>query len=312
MHITVLCLSTSLQRTAIFDSLAINEVNRSNYFRLDASGKGLNTARVLQQLEKDCVTALAPIGKDNADIFLELAKHDNLYIEPILLPGFTRECVTLIDKSTKNVTELVMDEPIFEQSIIDSHILPAEKELDEKLEKLFAKSNAFVFSGSRPKFWSKDLPSKICKKALDRGLTVLVDFHGDDLRSVLETCTPTIIKINKQEFCTTFNIPFELSQDELHAAISEKSKALQNCIVVTQGTEPTLASHNGENVVQEAEIVEVVNTIGCGDSFNAGFIHEFVCTKNDTQKSDLTAALAKGTWCASRNAESEKVGDVMN
>ena len=51
--------------------------------------------------------------------------------------------------------------------------------------------------------------------------------------------------------------------------------------------------------------VKALNTTACGDSFNAGFIYEYLKSKNFEQ------ALKKGTWCAARNAESEAPGSII-
>ena len=47
------------------------------------------------------------------------------------------------------------------------------------------------------------------------------------------------------------------------------------------------------------------NTIGCGDSFNAGFLYEFLKSQN------LEKALKMGTFAASRNAESLAPGSIL-
>jgi len=51
-----------------------------------------------------------------------------------------------------------------------------------------------------------------------------------------------------------------------------------------------------------SERVHAVNTIGCGDAYNAGFLYEYLATK------DMNKSLEKGKWCASRNAESLRTG----
>ena len=53
MKILCICLSSTLQRTISFKELKLTEVNRSQHYRLDASGKAVNSARVLNQLEKE-------------------------------------------------------------------------------------------------------------------------------------------------------------------------------------------------------------------------------------------------------------------
>ncbi len=311
MHITALCLSATLQRTATFNKVQINEVNRSTHFRLDASGKAVNVARVLNQLQNDCSSVICPIGKENKDIFMNLSNVDKLNVKPILIPGFTRECITIIETNHKNVTELVMDEPVLEDEASIAEISNAEKELLNTIRESIQTSNTLVFAGSRPKIWAENLNSTICKEAVEKGLTVLVDFWGKDLLSVLDVCTPEIIKINAKEFCGTFDLLCENNEKKLIQEICKKSEELQNCIVITRGKDTTLASYKGKPYFQAIENVEVVNSIGCGDSFSAGFLYEYMIAKTKRADIDIQKALLKGTWCAARNAAVEKVGSIV-
>ena len=50
--ILCICLSSTIQRTINFNNIRLEKVNRSTSYRMDASGKALNSARVLSQLEK--------------------------------------------------------------------------------------------------------------------------------------------------------------------------------------------------------------------------------------------------------------------
>ena len=52
------------------------------------------------------------------------------------------------------------------------------------------------------------------------------------------------------------------------------------------------------------EKISPVNTTACGDSFSAGYLYEFLET------GDFETALAKGTWCAARNAENIRCGSI--
>ena len=86
--------------------------------------------------------------------------------------------------------------------------------------------------------------------------------------------------------------------EELKKAVAEKSEELNNIVIVTRGEESTVSAEKGQLTVTDCEKLVPVNTTGCGDSFNAGFISEYVLSGN------LEEALKLGTWCASRNAES--------
>ena len=134
----------------------------------------------------------------------------------------------------------------------------------------------------------------------DAGKIFLADYIGDDLQLTLKSVTPDIIKINDEEFEKTFGV----ESVNLKTAITEKSRELQNMIVVTRGCDSTYAAKNGEFFECPAEVVKPVNTTACGDSFNAGFLHEYL------NNGDFMKALQKGTWAAARNAESEIPGSI--
>ncbi|HAP56468.1 MAG TPA: carbohydrate kinase, partial [Sphaerochaeta sp.] len=50
MKVLTVCLNPTFQNTLRFASFKIGEVNRASEHYLDASGKGMNTARIVSQL----------------------------------------------------------------------------------------------------------------------------------------------------------------------------------------------------------------------------------------------------------------------
>ena len=135
----------------------------------------------------------------------------------------------------------------------------------------------------------------------DAGKLFLADFIGDDMLRTLATSVPDIIKINEEEFRATFP---DMADQPLQQAITEKSRELNNILVITRGCDSTYAAARGQFSECPTEKVAALNTTACGDSFNAGFLYEYVRTR------DLGAALQKGTWCAARNAENEAPGTL--
>ena len=86
MKILCICLSSTLQRTITFDSLKLEHVNRSKHYRLDASGKAVNSARVLEQLEAGTSTVVCPLGEKNLTAFTEAAERDKLDLAFVTIP----------------------------------------------------------------------------------------------------------------------------------------------------------------------------------------------------------------------------------
>ncbi len=147
--------------------------------------------------------------------------------------------------------------------------------------------------------------------AQDNNKIFLADYIGSDLQKTLQTAVPQIIKINEEEFCKTFNIFEDFnntnnlnSTEVLKSAIIQKSKQFNNIIIVTRGAKSTFAAQNGIFYECPTQKVDIINTTACGDSFNAGFLYEFL-NSNDLEKS-----LTKGTWCATKNAQLEAPGAI--
>lgn len=296
--ILCICLSSTLQRTINFEDLALTHVNRSKSYRQDASGKAINSARVLNQIEEGCAKVICPLGEKNQQLFLDLAARDKMDIQSVSIPGFTRECWTLLDRKAGTTTELVVGEPQLNDD--DGKIRNAEVKLLKYINEAFEEIDGVLLAGSRPGVWAEDLYATIAGMAKDAGKLFLADYIGQDMERTLKSTVPDIIKINDEEFIKTFGG----SQESLKTDITSKSKELHNIIVVTRGTDPTYAAKDGMFVEVPTEKVHAVNTTACGDSFNAGFMYEYLNSGN------FEAALKKGTWAAARNAELECPGAV--
>lgn len=301
MKILCICLSSTLQRTISFKELNLTQVNRSQHYRLDASGKAVNSARVLTQLEKGSATVVCPLGEKNLTAFTDAAARDELELCYVTIPGNTRECWTLLDRTAGTTTELVVGEPLLESDEDKKAITAAEIKMLKFINDALTQVDAVLLAGSRPKIWSEDLYATIAGMSKDAGKLFLADYIGEDMTKTLAASVPDIIKINEEEFRATFP---EMESKPLDQAVTEKSRALNNIIVITRGTDSTFAADRGQFFECPTEKVSALNTTACGDSFNAGLLYEYLRTK------DLAASLKKGTWCAARNAENEAPGTI--
>ncbi|MCR4735733.1 MAG: hypothetical protein K5829_12100 [Treponema sp.] len=303
--ILCLCFSSTLQRSISFDSLQLEKVNRSKYYRMDASGKAVNSARILAQLEKGCVKTFCPLGSQNKEEFIKLAEADGLNLFYVEIPGKTRECWTLLDRKAKTTTELVVSEPVLERN--EDFIKLEEDLLTKILPNEIKNCDAVLLAGSRPGIWKENLYAQIAELCINNQKFFAADFIGSDLKITMQKTNPSLIKINDEEFAATFypETKGRMNKEDLKAAIIQKSKELNNMIVITRGIESTLAANKGIFAECPVEKVEAVNTTACGDSFNAGFLYEYINSQ------DFDAALKKGSWCAARNAEKECPGTII-
>ncbi|MBN1617683.1 MAG: hypothetical protein JW875_10275 [Spirochaetales bacterium] len=297
-------LSSTIQETITFDSVAIGDVNRSKSYRLDASGKAVNAARVLGQIEKGSVSAVCPLGRENAALFLSLAAEDCIPVIPVMTPGKTRYCYTLLESSRGRATELVVSEPV---SSAASETRDFKRAADNILEILSGMSvtGAFIMAGSRPAAFPDNLYPRLRSFAASRGVPVMVDFHGKDLLDTIAAGAPEVIKINEREFLSTFEPAHtEMRESDLADSIVRESSRLGSIIIVTRGARRVLAACNGKVYREPVQPVEPVNEIGCGDAFSAGFIHTWTAT-NDIQR-----ALKSAVTCAAANLVTERPGSI--
>ena len=299
-------LSATLQKTITFRELHLDSVNRSSGYRLDASGKSVNAARVLNQLESGCAVNVCPLGMENAELFLRLAAADGMDVDEVMVPGRVRYCYTLLEPGTGRATELVVSEPVAEEPASSGDFAAASEALLAKISARLDGASALLLAGSRPLQYPEDLCVRICALAKDAGCLVLADFHGKDLSLTLERCTPDIIKINEEEFCGTFSLPFPLPEAELERQIAVHNARLGNTIVVTRGSKDTFAASKGSSFRHAVRAVKALNAIGCGDSFSAGFLYSWLADR------DVPKALEKGSWCATRNALNLRPGSIRD
>ncbi len=297
MKILCVCLSPSIQRTLVFDNFTTAQVNRTKNYIQNAGGKAINTARVIEQLAPGSAVCIFPLAKQNSGEFLSLLKKDGIRSKTVSVPGSTRTCWTALSKYGET-TEIIAEEPVSsDRKLFEKR----EKQLLKLIEKEASKGDALVLSGSAPHCWNQDIYSKIAEKAAAAGLAIVLDFKGPALLRCLDelkNCTNSIfVKINMDEFTETFS----------QALLTPVTKRYPNVtFIVTDGKLPTHAASSAmEEKTFESKEIRVVNTTACGDSFNAGFIVEFLKSHNPE------SAVREGIRCASLNAQTIVPGSLV-
>ncbi len=265
-----ICLNPTLQRTIVFSGWKRGEVNRAEAGRLDASGKGVNTARIIHQYEDKRFDSihLTHAGGPEAGLFLRYCESDGLTVEAVE-GGSVRTCTTLIDNDG-TVTELIEPSVPVDRS--------AAAELKRRFSALLPGSSAVVISGSAAPGYPGELFSEFCREASEISIPVVADYRG---KMLLESLfhKPAAVKINLMEFAATFGIPGAEDAGEqgddrkiVEAAwpLLERLERDGIPVVLSRGSKETLYVSSGERRMVQVPAVRAVNTIGCGDAFTAG------------------------------------------
>ena len=288
-------LSPAIQRTLSFDSFRTGAVNRSREFRVDASGKCINVCRVLQQsgAEAACITVA---GTDNYEEFTALCRRDGLNVEAVRTGGRTRFCTTLLDESSAGFTEIVAPEP----TVIRAEEEAAFRERFNAVLPLV--DRALIISGSRLAGFSDGIIPDMLRAAKERGLIVVADYRGADLKNsfISGRLRPDCVKINEEEFRETFG-----GSQSLDADLRRVSEQYGCAVVISRGEQSTLAADGGRLSEIESERLQPVNPIGCGDSMTAGI------ARGLAEGMSLEAAVRTGRDWASKNVMNIKPGWIL-
>lgn len=127
--------------------------------------------------------------------------------------------------------------------------------------------------------------AELFRRMKSKGLTISLDTNDDPddqwkgLDEILQHVD--VFFPNEREACRV------AGTEDLEAAVRKLSE-LVPLVVVKLGRRGALAQRGGERVVSPSQEVAAVDTVGAGDSFDAGFLHQYV------RGADLPTCLASG------------------
>jgi sugar/nucleoside kinase (ribokinase family) len=141
-------------------------------------------------------------------------------------------------------------------------------------------SSYYLQRGLRPRV------AELFRRMKSKGLTISLDTNDDPddrweggLNEVLRHVD--VFLPNEREACKV------AGTDDLELAV-KKLSALVPLVVVKLGKKGALGQRGKDRFTAASQSVEAVDTVGAGDSFDAGFLHEYV------RGSDLPTCLASG------------------
>lgn len=249
--IVVLCLSPAIDVTYRVEHLVRGEVNRVLDVKRRPGGKGLNVARVLDQLGKDSVSLL-PLGGANGEWIAKQLKEFDIKNVAIKIAGNTRQALTIFDGEATTVNEPATTLSRLEQEI-----------LHRELDLLLADASVLVINGSMPAGLEPGFVADLVQLANSKSVKAIVDVSGGAL---LEACSagPYLIKPNQHEL-------FEATgETELGAAVEKLRQLGARNILVSRG-EAGAELHLADGPVLRQTAIEKVagNPTGAGDAMVA-------------------------------------------
>ena len=260
MKIITLTLNPAFDMHCVCDDFKPYNENFASISSYEAGGKGINISRAL------CVngienTAYVIVGNQNKDDFLNYLKKDNVCYKEFTVSGRIRENITLhtVGKKETRISFLGFNcnnEIIFE--------------IQNELFKENLRDCVVTLTGSVPDGVDVEAVKQFLKHLKEKGARVVIDsrsFTRDDIVEV----SPWLIKPNEEEIkMYSNNDVTDINSGAIAARVLHK-EGIENVMISLGSRGAVLCNADGVFAAQVPN-VDVVSTIGAGDSTVAGFL----------------------------------------
>lgn len=276
-RILTVTLNPAVDYSVDVPSFRIDHVNRASGGRRDPGGKGINVATITARYGIE-TTVTGFLGSDNRLIFDNHFKNSSLKNEFIYINGYTREGIKITDPDNHLTTDINFSGFDVSKDNLDEFL--------SRFETLAAVHDFVVMSGSLPGGLPADLYAVLAKKARKAGAFTAVDTSGEALKLAVESGCVDLIKPNEHELDEAFG------HHDVTVLLPEVGMVLLSL------GEAGSRLYTDEGVYEaEAPSVNVVSTVGAGDSFLAGFVSALIFEKDypDALKFAASTAASKLT-----------------
>ncbi|MDX1888230.1 hexose kinase [Mycolicibacterium sp. 050158] len=256
----------SLDRTLHLPRLAPGAVNRAIATMTEPSGKGVNVALALAGAGIEA-RAVLPIGGATGDELLGRLADLGLRTVAVPIGGQIRSNISLVEADGRSTK---VNEPGPELSAAEVDALCAAA-LDAG-----EAGGWTLWAGSLPAGFAPDRLAAAVADARSAGHRVAVDASGAALRAVLSNAgvsLPQLIKPNADELAEVVGTTLVTIGDVIAAADALLARGVRTVLVSLGGDGAVLVDAElSEPLHGTAPAQRVVNTVGAGDAFLAGFL----------------------------------------
>jgi len=260
--ITTVTLNPAIDKVVEIHHMSLGSVHRVGKQVVSFGGKSINVARILTGL--GCPTeAVCYLGKTNYEEVKALADGENLQVKAIMLEGPTRINVKIVEPDQAYRTTDI-NEAGFQVSKEDM------RQMVTLIDKQAEASTYMVMSGSLPGGVNKDFYKEMVLRLKDK-TKVIIDADGEVLMAAMEA-GPFMIKPNNHELEAAVGRPANTQEEIVDVAKELIKRYGITYVLVSRGEEGSILV--GEGIVLLAGIlpVQVLSTVGAGDSMLAGML----------------------------------------
>jgi 1-phosphofructokinase family hexose kinase len=259
----LICLvpNPSIDRTAVVDRLVVGEIHRPREVVAVAGGKGLNVARAARALGVPVSAVVVLAGHAGRWIDDELVRL-RLPHEAVWGRGETRTCVSVLDRSSNQLTEVYEPGP----SVSDTAWRRFERLARQTVRA--TPGPLVALSGSLPPGIAPASAGDLVRAARAAGGRVLVDTSGEALLAAI-AAEPMTVKVNAAEAAIALERRVE-TEDEALAAARELTGLGAERAVITRGAFGAVGWDGIVGWAVDPPKGAGSHGVGAGDAFLAG------------------------------------------
>ncbi|WPJ98174.1 1-phosphofructokinase [Coraliomargarita algicola] len=259
--IITVTLNPAIDHSVFVDQLLPGTVHRATDSHRQAGGKGVNVATMLA-LGGASVAVTGFLGEDNPAIFETHFKRHALQDNFIRVPGETRTGIKIIDAQANDTTDLNLPGPA-----------PSSAQCEGLLSTLLQQVQAgtwVVIAGSLPRGVEPAFLLELIPRLREAGAKVAIDSSGAALKAAVAAGVD-LAKPNEHELAELLDAKFDDFQATLEAARKLCRERIPNLIVSLGGDGALFLTEDSE-LMASAPPVNVISTVGAGDSLLAGYL----------------------------------------
>ncbi len=258
--IITLSLNPALDLTLWTDTLMPDSDNVVQDERYDAAGKAVNVSRTLRYYDVDNL-AIVLAGCHNLHRYEQQLRNERVHYRIITIDGYIRENISIVQPD-RTVTRLMREGFYVEYQAVD--------EILQVLTETVEQNSLVAISGSLPKGINPKVFKEICAHISGLGAKIALD-TSSLVREDIYEIRPWVIKPNYAELCGIVGKKRVNWKEMVEIGREMNAHGVEHCIV-SAGQEGLLYVGGGRAIRAEVPEVDVVSSVGAGDSALAGFI----------------------------------------
>lgn len=274
--------------------LVPGRMNRSQLEYYEAGGKGINVSIVLNNLGIPS-RALGFLGGFTKDFYISLlAKYEYILPHFTYINGPTRINVKM--RNSDGATDINAAGPYITAEDMNN--------LAGKAERL-SKGDYLVMAGSTPVYLAEDV-KKMLRNSIAQDVRVCLDTDPYLIRDMLKDGL-FLVKTTPEELAIMLDRKIETEEDCIDAVRSLHEKGAENAIVLYDNKKAFLSCASGTFEALLQEEMAAVNTVGTGDSLVAGFLMNYLRSKDPVDSFRFGASCGSATAYSRTLATREKI-----